>query len=236
MICRVHRRDHPGGAPARRLAPHHPHHRGGGHGRRRDHHPGPVRLRHPRRGCQRQAASAGTARPASGRPGAFLGPGALLRRRLASASSASASCSSCIVLLTGSLIVAGLGGFTGAARPAVLAAGLHEEAADQQVHDRTSERHGHHRPRHSRRPSAGRLHPRNRQLDERSAADGVSAGRGRTDHGHSPVGFARADGGTRSRAGSDLLRDRDHHPDQGRRQSCPRRSATFRACCASARR
>ena len=46
----VDRRDRAGGAPARRLAPHHPHHRSAGHGRRRHHHPGPLRLRHRRRG------------------------------------------------------------------------------------------------------------------------------------------------------------------------------------------
>jgi pilus assembly protein CpaF len=31
----------PGNASSRRFAPHHPHHRSGRHGRRRDHHPGP---------------------------------------------------------------------------------------------------------------------------------------------------------------------------------------------------
>ena len=62
---RLHRRDHPGRAPARRLAPHHPHHRGGGAGRRRDHHPGPVRLRDHRRGRARQGHRAATAPPAS---------------------------------------------------------------------------------------------------------------------------------------------------------------------------
>ena len=45
----VDRRHHPGGPPARRLAPHHPRHRGDRDGRRRHHHPGPARLRHPRR-------------------------------------------------------------------------------------------------------------------------------------------------------------------------------------------
>ena len=65
MIVRLGRRRGPGRAPARRLAPHHPHHRSDGHGRRRHHHAGPVRLRHHRRGRQRQAASAATARPAS---------------------------------------------------------------------------------------------------------------------------------------------------------------------------
>jgi pilus assembly protein CpaF len=45
MIVRLDRRHHPGRAPARRLAPHHPHHRSDRHGRRRDHHPGPLRLR-----------------------------------------------------------------------------------------------------------------------------------------------------------------------------------------------
>ena len=74
----VGRRHHPGGAPARRLAPHHPHHRGDGHGRRRHHHPGPVRLRNPRRGRAGQAQ-----RPAPldrHRPAALLGSRALLRR------------------------------------------------------------------------------------------------------------------------------------------------------------
>ena len=62
---RLGRRRHPGGAPARRLAPHHPHHRGDGNGRRRHHHPGPVPVRHPGRGRQRPPASGATARPAS---------------------------------------------------------------------------------------------------------------------------------------------------------------------------
>ena len=75
---RLGRRDHPGRAPARRLAPHHPHHRGDGHGRRRHHHAGPVRLRDARRGRERQAD-----RPAPldrHRPAALLGARALLRR------------------------------------------------------------------------------------------------------------------------------------------------------------
>ncbi len=42
---RLDRRHHPGRAPARRLAPHHPHHRGDGHGRRHHHHPGRLPLR-----------------------------------------------------------------------------------------------------------------------------------------------------------------------------------------------
>ena len=46
MIVVLDRRHRPGRAPARRLAPHHPHHRGARHGRRRHHHPGPVPLRH----------------------------------------------------------------------------------------------------------------------------------------------------------------------------------------------
>ncbi len=78
MIVRLDRRGHSGGAPARRFAPHHPHHRGGGDGRRRHHHPGPVPLRHPRRGRQRQPR-----RPASldrHRPAEVLGSGAILRR------------------------------------------------------------------------------------------------------------------------------------------------------------
>jgi pilus assembly protein CpaF len=52
MIVRLDRRGRAGRAPARRLAPHHPHHRGAGHGRRRHHHPGHLRLRHDRRGRQ----------------------------------------------------------------------------------------------------------------------------------------------------------------------------------------
>ena len=44
------RRRGAGGAPARRLAQDHPHHRGDRHGRRRHHHAGPVRLRDDRRG------------------------------------------------------------------------------------------------------------------------------------------------------------------------------------------
>ena len=39
------RRDRAGGAAARRLTPHHAHHRGDGHGRRHDHHAGSLRLR-----------------------------------------------------------------------------------------------------------------------------------------------------------------------------------------------
>ena len=46
MICASVDVIDPGRAPARRLAQDHPHHRGDGHGRRRHHHPGPVRLRH----------------------------------------------------------------------------------------------------------------------------------------------------------------------------------------------
>ena len=78
MICALGRRRHPGRPPARRLAPHHPRHRGDGHGRRRHHHPGPVRLRHGRRGRAGQHP-----RPPSldrHRPAAVLGSRALLRR------------------------------------------------------------------------------------------------------------------------------------------------------------
>ena len=83
---RLDRRHHPGRAPARRLAPHHPHHRGDGHGRRHHHHPGPVPLRHGRRGRQRQHH-----RPASldrHRTAAVLGSRAILRRREAACGSA----------------------------------------------------------------------------------------------------------------------------------------------------
>ncbi len=62
---RLGRRHHPGDAPARRLAPHHPHHRGDRHGRRRDHHAGPLPLQDGGRGRERQASSASTSRPAS---------------------------------------------------------------------------------------------------------------------------------------------------------------------------
>ena len=78
MIVRLGRRGRAGRAPARRLAPHHPRHRGDGHGRRRHHHAGSVRLRHDGRGRERQPD-----RPASldrHRPAALLGSRALLRR------------------------------------------------------------------------------------------------------------------------------------------------------------
>ena len=55
----------PGRAPARRLAPHHAHHRGDGHGRRRDHHAGRLPLRDAGRGRRTASSSAATARPAS---------------------------------------------------------------------------------------------------------------------------------------------------------------------------
>ena len=45
---RLDRRDRPGCASARRLAPHHPRHRGDGHGRRHHHHPGCLPVRHDR--------------------------------------------------------------------------------------------------------------------------------------------------------------------------------------------
>ena len=44
MICRLGRRGDPGRPPARRHAQDHPHHRSDGDGRRRHHHPGPVRV------------------------------------------------------------------------------------------------------------------------------------------------------------------------------------------------
>ena len=75
---RLGRRHRPGRAPARRLAPHHPHHRSDGHGRRRHHHPGSVRLRDPRRGRAGQAE--GPPSLDRRRPAAVLGPRALLRR------------------------------------------------------------------------------------------------------------------------------------------------------------
>ena len=51
----VHRRHRPGGAPARRIAPHHPHFRSAGHGRRGHRDPGHLPLRHHRRGPERHA-------------------------------------------------------------------------------------------------------------------------------------------------------------------------------------
>ena len=74
----VGRRHHSGGASARRIAPHHPHHRGDGHGRRRRHHPGSVRLRNSRRGRARQAE--GPASLDRNRAAALLGPRAHLWR------------------------------------------------------------------------------------------------------------------------------------------------------------
>ena len=74
MIVRFRRRHRPGRASSRRLAPHHPHHRSDGHGRRRHHYPGSARLRHRGRGRagqtegtpsldrRRAAADSGTAR------------------------------------------------------------------------------------------------------------------------------------------------------------------------------
>ena len=78
MIVRVGRRRRAGRAPARRLAQHHPHHRGDGHGRRRHHHPGPVRLRDDRRG---RAGQPDRPPPLDRhRPAELLGSRALLRR------------------------------------------------------------------------------------------------------------------------------------------------------------
>ena len=75
---RLDRHHHPGGPPARWLAPYHPHYRGGRHGERRGHHPGPLPLRDHGRGCQW---------PGHGAPpldrhrqAAFLGPGPLFWR------------------------------------------------------------------------------------------------------------------------------------------------------------
>ena len=74
----VGRRYRPGRPPARRLPPHHPYHRGDGSRRRRGHHPGPVPLRHRRRGRQRQAEGAASLH--GHRPSALLGSRALFRR------------------------------------------------------------------------------------------------------------------------------------------------------------
>ena len=76
------RRHHPGGASARRLAPDHPHHRGGRHRGRRHHHPGHLPLRYRRRGPARphhRAAPLDRHRPA-----ALLGSRPLLQRGSAS--------------------------------------------------------------------------------------------------------------------------------------------------------
>ncbi len=83
---RLDRRRHPGRPSARRLPPHHPHHRGDGYGRRYHHYPGPVPLRHDRRGRQRA-----NHRPASldrHRTATVLGSRAILRRREAARCSA----------------------------------------------------------------------------------------------------------------------------------------------------
>ncbi|MFK4606666.1 pilus assembly protein CpaF [Bradyrhizobium diazoefficiens] len=76
---RLDRRHRPGRPPARRLAPHHAHHRGDGHGRRHHHHPGHLPLRHDRRGRQRQDHRA--APLDRHRPSEVLGTRSLLRRR-----------------------------------------------------------------------------------------------------------------------------------------------------------
>ena len=75
---RLGRRRGAGGAPARRLAQDHPHHRGDRHGRRRHHHAGPVRLRDDRRGRPGQPDR--LAQIDRHRPAEVLGSRALLRR------------------------------------------------------------------------------------------------------------------------------------------------------------
>ncbi len=83
---RFDRRHHPGRSSARRLPAHHAHHRGDGYGGRHHHHPGPVPVRHGRRGRQRQDH-----RPASldrHRTAALLGSRAVLWRREAACRSA----------------------------------------------------------------------------------------------------------------------------------------------------
>ena len=75
---RLDRRHRPGLAPARRLAQGHPHHRGGGHGRRRGDPAEPDRLRDHGRGCARQDHRPP---PLHGhRPSALLGACRVLRR------------------------------------------------------------------------------------------------------------------------------------------------------------
>ena len=66
-------------APARRLPPHHPHHRGPGDGRRRHHHPGFVPLRHASARTPTAISSAATARPASAGRGSGIGPATTAR-------------------------------------------------------------------------------------------------------------------------------------------------------------
>ena len=89
-----------------------------GHGRRRRHHPGPVRLRHPRRGRAGQADRAGIARPASagrasGSARASTARRSASRRRSTSRKSASEAQSSReqrVVGMVNPIAVAGLAG------------------------------------------------------------------------------------------------------------------------------
>ncbi len=74
---RLHRRHHPGRAHARRLAPHHQHHRGHRLGRRRRHHPGPDDLRG--HGRRRDRAPEGPAPGHGHRAPRLLGARALFR-------------------------------------------------------------------------------------------------------------------------------------------------------------
>ena len=71
-----------GRTSARRLAPHHPHHRSAGHGRRRHHHAGSLRLRDARRGRAGQSARAPSFD--GNWPPPLLGARALFRRGEAS--------------------------------------------------------------------------------------------------------------------------------------------------------
>ena len=78
MVDVVDRRHRSGRASARRIAAHHAYYRSDGHGRRRDHHAGSVRLRSDRRG--RAGKAEGPSSFDGNRSAALLGPRALLRR------------------------------------------------------------------------------------------------------------------------------------------------------------
>ena len=103
-----------------------------------------------------------------------------------------------------------------------------------EVPRRVRQRHRRHRPRRQGRPAAQRLHQDHRQRGGRAGARANSAHLETQALG---VPLADAVGqAARARAGprGELLRHRHRHPGSAPAAICRRRSATCRACCATA--
>ena len=106
----------------------------------------------------------------------------------------------------------------------------------EQVPRRLPGRGRHHRARRQGRPAAARLPEDDHGRGARAGEIGIPRHHRDPGDRHAARRSLRQALRTHAGAGSELLRHRHRDPAEVRRQSCRKRSAIFRACCATARR